>query len=126
MWHQAPRRPEMAMTIITNHIVEESHGTNYFVEPCERVVKDESQQGAIAIHMTPQSPHRAKEISTILALRTTKYLQAETAYMPWESALDNLDFFYLMFDRSEVLGPMQVCRHNNSFKKGTQNRIGCV
>lgn len=28
--------------------------------------------------------------------------------MPWESALDNLDFFYLMFDRSEVYGPMQV------------------
>ncbi|CAL8324594.1 unnamed protein product [Gadus morhua 'NCC'] len=51
---------------------------------------------------------RAKEISTILALRTTQYLTNETEYMPWESALDNLDFFYLMFDRSEVLGPMQA------------------
>uniref|UniRef100_A0A8C5A4H5 Aminopeptidase n=1 Tax=Gadus morhua TaxID=8049 RepID=A0A8C5A4H5_GADMO len=51
---------------------------------------------------------RAKEISTILALRTTQYLTKETEYMPWESALDNLDFFYLMFDRSEVLGPMQA------------------
>lgn len=29
--------------------------------------------------------------------------------MPWKSALNNLDFFYLMFDRSEVYGPMQVC-----------------
>lgn len=28
--------------------------------------------------------------------------------MPWESALDNLDFFYLMFDRSEIFGDMQV------------------
>lgn len=28
--------------------------------------------------------------------------------MPWESAINNLDFFYLMFDRSEVYGPMQV------------------
>ncbi|XP_056454638.1 aminopeptidase N-like [Gadus chalcogrammus] len=51
---------------------------------------------------------RAKEIPTILALRTTQYLILETEYMPWESALDNLDFFYLMFDRSEVLGPMQA------------------
>ncbi|CAL8357825.1 unnamed protein product [Lota lota] len=50
---------------------------------------------------------RAKEIPTILALETTKYLQKEREYIPWESALDNLDFFYLMFDRSEVLGPMQ-------------------
>lgn len=29
--------------------------------------------------------------------------------MPWESALSNLDFFSLMFDRSEVYGPMKVC-----------------
>jgi hypothetical protein len=45
--------------------------------------------------------------------------------MPWESALDNLDFFYLMFDRSEVLGPMQVSGHNNSFK-GKPNGMGCA
>ncbi|KAM4619354.1 aminopeptidase N-like [Polymixia lowei] len=51
---------------------------------------------------------RAKIISTVLALRTTKYLSKETDYMPWESALDNLDYFYLMFDRSEVYGPMQA------------------
>lgn len=31
--------------------------------------------------------------------------------MPWESAIDNLDFFYLMFDRSEVYGPLQVSTH---------------
>uniref|UniRef100_A0A8P4K941 Aminopeptidase n=1 Tax=Dicentrarchus labrax TaxID=13489 RepID=A0A8P4K941_DICLA len=50
---------------------------------------------------------RAKIISTVLALRTTKYLNKEREYMPWESAVGNLDFFYLMFDRSEVYGPMQ-------------------
>uniref|UniRef100_A0A4W5MKR3 Aminopeptidase n=1 Tax=Hucho hucho TaxID=62062 RepID=A0A4W5MKR3_9TELE len=51
---------------------------------------------------------RAKYINTTLALRTTKYLRREREYMPWESALDNLDFFYLMFDRSEVYGDMQA------------------
>ncbi|XP_068595878.1 aminopeptidase Ey-like [Brachionichthys hirsutus] len=50
---------------------------------------------------------RAKIISTELALRTTKYLNNERDYMPWESAINNLDFFYLMFDRSEIYGPMQ-------------------
>ncbi|XP_061578143.1 alanyl (membrane) aminopeptidase b, tandem duplicate 1 [Cololabis saira] len=50
---------------------------------------------------------RAKIIPTILALRTTKYLIKESEYMPWQSALNNLDFFYLMFDRSEVYGHMQ-------------------
>ncbi|TNN32735.1 Aminopeptidase Ey [Liparis tanakae] len=50
---------------------------------------------------------RAKIIPTVLALDTTKYLDKERDYMPWESALSNLDFFYLMFDRSEVYGPMK-------------------
>ena len=50
------------------------------------------------------------------ALSTTKYLNKEKEYMPWESALSNLDYFYLMFDRSEVYDPMQVyflsAKHN--------------
>ncbi|XP_029289963.1 aminopeptidase N-like [Cottoperca gobio] len=50
---------------------------------------------------------RAKIIPTVLALKITKYLNKERDYMPWESALTNMDFFYLMFDRSEVYGPMQ-------------------
>ncbi|KAK7892008.1 hypothetical protein WMY93_023971 [Mugilogobius chulae] len=50
---------------------------------------------------------RAKIVSTVLALNTTIYLKNEREFMPWESALDNMDFFYLMFDRSEVYGPMQ-------------------
>ncbi|XP_061773355.1 aminopeptidase N-like [Nerophis ophidion] len=55
---------------------------------------------------------RAKVIPTLLALNTTKYLNNEREYMPWESALNNLDFFYLMFDRSEVYGPMQKYLQN--------------
>ncbi|KAL2093495.1 hypothetical protein ACEWY4_010807 [Coilia grayii] len=51
---------------------------------------------------------RAKHVLTTLALDMTKYLKAETEYMPWESALDNLDFFYLMFDRSEIYGLLQA------------------
>nr|AAC32754.1 aminopeptidase N [Pseudopleuronectes americanus] len=50
---------------------------------------------------------RAKIIPTVRALSTTKYLNNERDYMPWQSALGNLNFFYLMFDRSEVYGPMQ-------------------
>uniref|UniRef100_A0A8C8ERN0 Aminopeptidase n=1 Tax=Oncorhynchus tshawytscha TaxID=74940 RepID=A0A8C8ERN0_ONCTS len=51
---------------------------------------------------------RAKHINVTLALRTTKYLRNDTEYIPWESALRNLDYFILMFDRSEVYGPMQA------------------
>ncbi|KAF6722116.1 Aminopeptidase N [Oryzias melastigma] len=51
---------------------------------------------------------RAKIIPTVQALDTTKYLDKERDYMPWKSAINNLDFFYLMFDRTEVYGPMQT------------------
>uniref|UniRef100_A0A667X644 Aminopeptidase n=1 Tax=Myripristis murdjan TaxID=586833 RepID=A0A667X644_9TELE len=51
---------------------------------------------------------RAKAVSTILALKTTKYLFREVEYMPWQTASRNLDYFFLMFDRSEVYGPMQA------------------
>ncbi|XP_056137151.1 aminopeptidase N-like [Lampris incognitus] len=51
---------------------------------------------------------RARFISTVLALKTTKYLSKEWGYIPWKSALNNLDFFELMFDRSDVYGPMQA------------------
>uniref|UniRef100_A0A6Q2YJP5 Aminopeptidase n=1 Tax=Esox lucius TaxID=8010 RepID=A0A6Q2YJP5_ESOLU len=43
-----------------------------------------------------------------LALRTTLYLQKEREYMPWEMADRNLGYFFLMFDRSEVYGPMRA------------------
>ncbi|XP_056307905.1 alanyl (membrane) aminopeptidase b, tandem duplicate 1 [Danio aesculapii] len=51
---------------------------------------------------------KAGIIKTTLALRTTEFLDVETEYMPWQSALNNLDYFYLMFDRSEVYGYMQA------------------
>lgn len=43
-----------------------------------------------------------------LALNSTLFLKNETEFLPWESAVRNLEFFILMFDRSEVFGPMQV------------------
>ncbi|XP_070772420.1 aminopeptidase Ey-like isoform X1 [Enoplosus armatus] len=51
---------------------------------------------------------RAKMVNTTLALRTTKFLDKEVEYMPWQTARRNLDYFFLMFDRSEVYGPMQA------------------
>lgn len=51
---------------------------------------------------------RAKIIDTTLALKTTKYLSNERDYIPWESALRNLDYYILMFDRTEVYGALQV------------------
>ncbi|XP_069029800.1 aminopeptidase Ey-like [Embiotoca jacksoni] len=51
---------------------------------------------------------RAKMVNTTLALRTTKFLDQEVEYMPWETARRNLNYFFLMFDRSEVYGPMQA------------------
>lgn len=50
---------------------------------------------------------RAKHIGIVLALNTTTYLDKEREYLPWSAALDNLGYFRLMFDRSEVYGPMQ-------------------
>ncbi|XP_063203100.1 aminopeptidase N [Chroicocephalus ridibundus] len=49
---------------------------------------------------------RAKYVNVTLALSTTRFLSQETEYMPWEAALNNLHYFQLMFDRSEVFGVM--------------------
>lgn len=51
---------------------------------------------------------RAKIINTTLALRSTKYLSKERDYIPWESALRNLEYFILMFDRTEVYGAFEA------------------
>ncbi|KAJ6662846.1 hypothetical protein lerEdw1_011050 [Lerista edwardsae] len=50
---------------------------------------------------------RAQHISTVLALNTTRYLTKERDYLPWDAALSNLGYFKIMFDRSEVYGPMK-------------------
>ncbi|XP_052008838.1 aminopeptidase N-like [Xyrauchen texanus] len=49
---------------------------------------------------------RADRLNVTIALSLTKYLINETEYIPWESAMRNLDYFIHMFDRSEVYGPM--------------------
>lgn len=54
------------------------------------------------------SLYRAKIINTTLALRSTRYLSKEIDYIPWESALRNLGYYILMFDRTEVYGALQV------------------
>uniref|UniRef100_A0ABM5EX44 Aminopeptidase N n=1 Tax=Pogona vitticeps TaxID=103695 RepID=A0ABM5EX44_9SAUR len=70
---------------------------------------------------------RAKHVSTVLALDTTRYLANETEYLPWSAAVSNLGYFRLMFDRSEVYGPMrkyvqkQVTPLFNYFKNITSN-----
>ncbi|XP_008409971.1 alanyl (membrane) aminopeptidase-like b isoform X1 [Poecilia reticulata] len=72
---------------------------------------------------------RAKQVDVTLALKSTRFLHRETAYLPWESAIRNLEYFILMFDRSEVYGPMQLyLRHQveelyNFFKNQTDNSI---
>lgn len=43
-----------------------------------------------------------------VALNTTRYLIAEREYIPWETTLNNLDYFYLMFDGTDVYNLMQV------------------
>eukprot|EP00064_Thunnus_orientalis_P009553 superscaffoldBa00001222_g9577 len=45
---------------------------------------------------------RAKLVNVTLALNSTRFLRNETAYLPWESAVRNLKYFILMFDRSEI------------------------
>ncbi|XP_043072647.1 alanyl (membrane) aminopeptidase a [Puntigrus tetrazona] len=49
---------------------------------------------------------RAHRLNVTIALSLTKYLVNDTEYIPWESTLKNLDHLVLMFDRSEVYGPI--------------------
>ena len=58
-------------------------------------------------------------MDTTLALRTTTFLDKEVEYMPWQTFRGNLNYYFLMFDRSEVYGPMQVCdeRSKSSFSE---------
>nr|XP_010953645.1 PREDICTED: LOW QUALITY PROTEIN: aminopeptidase N [Camelus bactrianus] len=46
-------------------------------------------------------------VSVTLALNNTLFLNKETEYMPWQAALNSLSYFKLMFDRSEIYGPMK-------------------
>ncbi|KAM9817543.1 aminopeptidase N-like [Neosynchiropus ocellatus] len=51
---------------------------------------------------------RAKMVSATLALRTTAYLTEERDFIPWESALANLEHYILMLDRTEAYGALQA------------------
>uniref|UniRef100_A0A3P9A9K8 Aminopeptidase n=1 Tax=Esox lucius TaxID=8010 RepID=A0A3P9A9K8_ESOLU len=51
---------------------------------------------------------RAKIVNTTLALRTTRYLYQERDYIPWESAIRNLNYYILMFDRGPGYGALQA------------------
>ncbi|KAM9351954.1 alanyl (membrane) aminopeptidase-like b [Symphorus nematophorus] len=70
---------------------------------------------------------RAKLVDVTLALNLTHFLRNESAFIPWESAVRNLEYFVLMFDRTEVYGAMQAYLQErvtglyNYFKNYTYN-----
>lgn len=47
-------------------------------------------------------------VNITLALGTTRFLDKEHEYMPWQTARGNLGHILVMFERSEVFGPIQV------------------
>lgn len=49
----------------------------------------------------------AHMVPVTLALNNTLFLKNEMEYMPWQAAVSSLNYFKLMFDRTEVYGPMQ-------------------
>uniref|UniRef100_A0A674H3P1 Aminopeptidase n=1 Tax=Taeniopygia guttata TaxID=59729 RepID=A0A674H3P1_TAEGU len=73
------------------------------------------------------TPGRAKYVNVTLALNTTRFLSQETEYMPWQAALNSLQYFQQMFDRSEVFGAMSKYMHKqvtplfNHYKNITNN-----
>uniref|UniRef100_A0A672HE55 Aminopeptidase n=1 Tax=Salarias fasciatus TaxID=181472 RepID=A0A672HE55_SALFA len=50
---------------------------------------------------------RAGLLSSSVALRTSSFLSQETDFLPWQAAVNNLDYFYLMLDRTDVYQPLQ-------------------
>ncbi|XP_076878453.1 aminopeptidase N-like [Brachyhypopomus gauderio] len=50
---------------------------------------------------------RAGMIPVAVALNTTEFLSRERSYMPWESALFNLEYFLYMFEQTDVYANMQ-------------------
>ncbi len=51
-----------------------------------------------------------------LPLNLTRFLRNEMAHAPWDAAMKNLDYFRVMFDRSELYGLMQACVFKISFE----------
>ncbi|RVE71361.1 hypothetical protein OJAV_G00051250, partial [Oryzias javanicus] len=50
---------------------------------------------------------RANQLHVTVALNFTSFLRNEREFIPWESAVRNLEYFFMMFDRSQVYGLMQ-------------------
>ncbi|KAG8516327.1 Aminopeptidase N, partial [Galemys pyrenaicus] len=50
----------------------------------------------------------AEMVAITLALDNTLFLGNEVEYLPWEAALDSLSYFKLMFEDTEVYGPMKA------------------
>ncbi|CAN9498632.1 unnamed protein product [Ophioblennius macclurei] len=50
---------------------------------------------------------RAGLLATSVALRTSYFLSKETHFLSWQAAINNLDYFYLMLDRTQVYQPLQ-------------------
>ncbi|XP_076980301.1 aminopeptidase N [Tamandua tetradactyla] len=69
----------------------------------------------------------AQIVPVTRALNNTLFLIHEKEYIPWQAALNSLSYFRLMFDRSEVYGPMknylkkQVTPLFHHFQNLTQN-----
>uniref|UniRef100_A0A8C5EFS3 Aminopeptidase n=1 Tax=Gouania willdenowi TaxID=441366 RepID=A0A8C5EFS3_GOUWI len=59
---------------------------------------------------------RAKLVNVTLALNFTRFLSKERAYLPWDSAVKNLEYFVIMFDRCEVYGPIFKLNPSTVFK----------
>uniref|UniRef100_A0A3Q3BS38 Alanyl aminopeptidase, membrane n=1 Tax=Kryptolebias marmoratus TaxID=37003 RepID=A0A3Q3BS38_KRYMA len=75
-----------------------------------------------AFNLASRNCFTSQLVSTTLALRTTLYLSQETEYMPWQSALNNLQYYDLMLDRTEVYQPMQVQSSQSSQSSAAEGR----
>uniref|UniRef100_A0AAR2L658 Aminopeptidase n=1 Tax=Pygocentrus nattereri TaxID=42514 RepID=A0AAR2L658_PYGNA len=108
--------------IVANLNVLGYYRVNYDMDNWERLLSTIPLLNRVQLIDDAFNLARAKIIPTTLALRTTQYLSTEREYMPWKSALDNLDYYYLMFDRSEVYGYLQQVEPLfDHFKKLTGN-----
>uniref|UniRef100_A0A7N8YM60 Aminopeptidase n=1 Tax=Mastacembelus armatus TaxID=205130 RepID=A0A7N8YM60_9TELE len=95
--------------VLANTNVSGYFRVNYDPDNWNRLLSLLNTSDSVYLHVEDLFPlYRAKIINTTLALRTTKYLSKERDYIPWESALRNLDYYILMFDRTEVYGALQA------------------
>ncbi|XP_051920250.1 aminopeptidase N-like [Hippocampus zosterae] len=117
--HKTDSHPQMRVSgvnwVLANTNVSGYYRVNYDTDNWNRLISVlEADHLTIPIINRAQiiddafSLTRAKMVDVTLAFRTTKYLSKETQYIPWKAALGNLYFYYLMFERTEVYGPLQA------------------